>query len=92
MRNTRHLIVKPSTVLNEKKVIPSKERMAWNVKIGQKQRAVLYQGATRISFSRHNSADSVPTSNLVYIKEVAIRTTFCIAGLIYYICYLDTDI
>ena len=25
----------------------------------------------------HNSDDSVPTSNLVCIKEVAIRTTFC---------------
>ena len=26
--------------------------------------------------TRHNSADSVPTSNLVCIKEVAIGTTF----------------
>ena len=26
--------------------------------------------------TRHNSADSVPTSNLVFLKEVAIRTTF----------------
>ena len=26
--------------------------------------------------TRHNSADSVPTSNLVCIKKVAIRTTF----------------
>ena len=37
--------------------------------------------------NRHNSADSVPTSNLVCIKEVAIRTTFSlminIAGIIY---------
>ena len=33
--------------------------------------------------TRHNLADSVPTSNLVCIKEVAIRTTFCIAGIIY---------
>ena len=40
--------------------------------------------------TRHNSADSVPTSNLVCIKEVAIRTTFCIAGLIYYTWYLVT--
>ena len=31
--------------------------------------------------TRHNSADSVPTSNLVCIKEVAIRSTFCIAGI-----------
>ena len=38
----------------------------------------------------HNSADSVPISNLVCIKEVAIRTTFShminIAGIIYYTC------
>ena len=40
----------------------------------------------------HNSADSVPTSNLVYIKEVAISTTFCIAGIIYHICNLVSDI
>ena len=37
--------------------------------------------------TRHNSADSVPTSNLVCIQEVAIRTTFShminIAGIIY---------
>ena len=42
--------------------------------------------------TRHNSADSVPTSNLVFIKEVTIRTTLCIAGLIYYTCNLVTDI
>ena len=42
--------------------------------------------------TRHNSADSVPTSNLVCIKEVAIRTTFCIAGIIYYTCNLVIDI
>ena len=42
--------------------------------------------------TRHNSADSLPTSNLVCIKEVAIRTTLCIAGLIYYTCNLVTDI
>ena len=33
--------------------------------------------------TRQNSADSVTTSNLVCIKEVAIRTTLCIAGIIY---------
>ena len=42
--------------------------------------------------TRHNSADFIPTSNLVCIKEVAIRTTFCIAGIIYYTCNLITDI
>ena len=31
--------------------------------------------------TRHNSADSVPTSNLVCITEVAIRTTLRIAGM-----------
>ena len=35
-----------------------------------------------IAPTRHNSADSVPTSNLVCITEVAIRTTLCIAGII----------
>ena len=38
------------------------------------------QSNTNISFNikptRHNSVDSVPTSNLVCIKEIAIRTTF----------------
>ena len=33
---------------------------------------------TRVNLTRHNSADSVPTSNLVCIKEVAIRTTLCV--------------
>ena len=55
-----------------------------------------YQIATR-SYTGHNSADSVPTSNLVCIKEVAIRTTFRyilinIAGIIYYTCSLVIDI
>ena len=48
------------------------------------------------SCTRHNSADSVSTSNLVCIKEVAIRTTFShmvnIAGIIYYNCSLLIDI
>ena len=47
---------------------------------------------TRIRYTRHNSADSVPTSNLVCIKEVAIRTTLCIAGIIYYTCNFVTEI
>ena len=47
---------------------------------------------TLATCTRHNSADSVPTSNLVCIKEVAIRTTFCIVGIIYYTCNLATDI
>ena len=42
-------------------------------------------------YTRHNSADSVPTSNLVCITEVAIRTTLCIAGIIKYTCNLVTD-
>ena len=45
-----------------------------------------------VCITRHNSADSVPTSNLVCIMEVAIKTTFCIAGIIYYTCNLATDI
>ena len=40
---------------------------------------------TPLNATRHNSADSVPTSNL-------IRTTFCIAGIIYHICNLVADI
>ena len=47
---------------------------------------------TGSTFTRHNSADSVPTSNLVCIKEVAIRTTFCIAEIIYYTCNLVIEI
>ena len=48
--------------------------------------------------TRHNFADSVPTSNLVCIKEVAIRTTSShitsIAGIIYhtFTCSSVTDI
>ena len=44
--------------------------------------------------TRHNSNESIPTSNLVCLKEVAIRTTLCIAGLIYYMytCNLVTGI
>ena len=38
--------------------------------------------------THHNSANSVPTSNLVRIKEVVIRTTVFIAGIIYYTCNL----
>ena len=32
--------------------------------------------------TRHNSVDSVPTSNLVCITEVAIRTILCTPGII----------
>ena len=42
--------------------------------------------------TRHNSADSVPTSNLVCTMEIAIRTTFShmihIDRIIYYTCSL----
>ena len=50
---------------------------------------------SQIIRTRHNSADSVPT-NLICIKEVAIRTTFShmiyIAGKNYYTCSLGIDI
>ena len=46
-------------------------------------------------YTRHNSADSVPTSNLVCVKEGAVRNTFShiinIDGIIYYTCSLDID-
>ena len=46
--------------------------------------------------TRHNSADSVPTSNLVCIMEATIKTTFShvinISGIIYYPCSLLIDI
>ena len=46
--------------------------------------------------TRHNSADSVPTSNLACITEVTIRTTFShminIAGIMCYTCSLVIDI
>ena len=52
----------------------------------------VYLSKTEAVTTRHNSADSIPTSNFVCIKEVAIRTTLCIAGLIYYTCNLVTDV
>ena len=46
--------------------------------------------------TRHNSANSAPTSDPVHIKEVAMRTTFShminIAGIIYYTCNVVIDI
>ena len=62
---------------------------------GHKNESLLWRrmsGLAKCLCTRHNSADSVPTSNLVCIKEVAIRTTLCIAGLIYYTCNLVTGI
>ena len=54
------------------------------------------QSKQKQSDTRHNSADSVPTSNLICINEVAIRNTFChminIAGIIYYTCSLVIDL
>ena len=51
---------------------------------------------TVICTTRHNSADSVPTTNLVCVKDVAIRTTFShminFAGIIFYTCILVIDI
>ena len=44
------------------------------------------------SVTRHNSADSVPTSNLVCITKVAIKTAFCVAGIFYYTGNLLSDI
>ena len=50
----------------------------------------------RVALTGHNSANSILTSNLVCIKEVAIRTTFSYiintAGIIYYTCSLIIDI
>ena len=56
------------------------------------------QGRTDLGMSmvstRHNLADSVPTSDLVCIKEVTIRTIFIhmITGITYYTCRLVIDI
>ena len=49
---------------------------------------VSHQFLTCFPSTRHNSVDS----NLVCIKEVTIRTTFCVAGVINYTCNLVTDI
>ena len=54
--------------------------------------AYVFPGFLTPVLTRHNSADSVPTSNLLCIKEVPIRTTFCIAGIIYYAWNLAIDI
>ena len=46
-------------------------------------------------YTHHNSAESVPTSNLVCIKEIAIRTTFSHMiniEIFYYTCSLVIDI
>ena len=60
----------------------------------QRRRSTAYiaQNGRHMRYTRHNSADSVPTSNLVCITEVAIRTTFCIAGITYYTCNFVIDI
>ena len=47
---------------------------------------------TTLKFTRYNSADSVPTSNLVCTKEVAPRTTFYIADIIWYTFNLVNEI
>ena len=56
----------------------------------------LHQTSSVLRSTRHNSVDSVPTSNLVCIKKVAIRTTFShminIFGINYYTCSLVIDI
>ena len=44
------------------------------ISLGKTRRARVIFSPTPIT--RHNSADSVPTSHLVCIKEIAIRTTF----------------
>ena len=46
-----------------------------------------YAGNKNFSTFQH----IVPTSNPICIKEVAIRTTFCIAGIMYYTCSLVPD-
>ena len=50
------------------------------------------QNMRRTLFTRHNSADSVPISNLVCVKEVATRTTFYCWNNIYNTCSLFTHI
>ena len=62
-----------------------------DVKRGKSEKSIS-TGQIRYAIIRHNSANSVPTSNLVCIKEVAIRTTFCIAGIICYSCNLVINI
>ena len=57
-------------------------------------RVVWYNGS-RICITRHNSADSIPTSNLVCMLEVAIKTIFSqiinIAGIIFHTYSLVID-
>ena len=76
--------------LDQSKILSfGKELMAFLVSIFNKSYQRKKQ--TSCSITRHNSANSVPTSNLVCITEVAIRTTLCIAVIIYYTCSLVTD-
>ena len=55
------------------------------------QKKLDHAQSSRMIGTRHNSTDSVPTSNLVCIKEVTIGTTFShminIIGKIYYTCH-----
>ena len=55
---------------------------------GRGPRDMQYNCLSVPQYTRHNSADSVPTPKLVCIREVAIRTTFShminVAGMIYY--------
>ena len=54
--------------------------------------AYVFSGFLTSVLTCHNSANSVPTSNFLCFKEVAIRSTFCIAGIIYYAWNLAIDI
>ena len=78
-------------ILKEKQIICGGASLDGKPKDEQAQGRTDF-GINTARCTRHNSDDSVPTSNLVCIKEVAIRTTFCIAGIIYYTCNLVIDI
>ena len=76
----------------KKNVLTNGKRMRPRLPFGIRR----MMGAIKSLSIRHNSGESVPTSNLVCIEEVAIRTTFChminIAGIFHYTCSLVIDI
>ena len=56
--------------------------LPWSVLIYCFTYSFLSRSDSEYEPTRDNSADSVPTSNLVCAAGVAIRTTLCIAGII----------
>ena len=94
------ILYKPQAVFKHNHCVNTDQQWKWNDCHQSWKRNWLRCGFKSVTPSsqvtRHNSADSIPTPNLVCIKEVAIRTTFShminIAEIIYNTCSLVIDI